>query len=122
METVIGGWGFSYVLRPFLASIVGALFQSVLSLFTNNPTILLAASRMCSVLSVSLCCWFCLRLGHRCFSGYYSSFLIAWGVDLLSDGNPAENGCQKWITLLAGLVWIALFEYVAVTTMSKMML
>ena len=70
-------WGFSYALRPFLASIVGALFHSILSLFTGNPTILLAASRICSVLSVTLCCWFCLRLGHRCFSGRYSSFLFA---------------------------------------------
>ena len=70
-------WGFSYALRPFLASIVGAIFQSFCSLFTGNPTVLLAASRMCSVLSVTLCCWFCLRLGHRCFSGRYSSFLFA---------------------------------------------
>ena len=77
METMLGGWGFSYALRPFLSSIVGALFQSFFSLFTSNPTVLLTASRMCSVLSVTLCCWFCLRLGHRCFSGLYSSFLFA---------------------------------------------
>jgi hypothetical protein len=76
-ETIIQGWGFSYALRPFLASIVGVLFQSFFALFTGNPTVLLAASRMCSVLSVTLCCWFCLRLGHICFSQRYSSFLFA---------------------------------------------
>ena len=77
IETINKGWYFSYALRPFLASIVGALFQSFFSLFTNAPTVLLLGSRMCSVLSVTLCCWFCLRLGHRCFSGRYSSFLFA---------------------------------------------
>ncbi len=77
METLVPGWGFSYALRPFLASIVGALFQSFFSLFTSEPAFLLAGSRMCSVLSVTLCCVFCLSLGHRCFSGRYSSFLFA---------------------------------------------
>ena len=77
MEIMIPGWGFSYALRPFLASMVGALFQSFFSLFTSAPTVLLVGSRMCSVLSVTLCCWFCLRLGHLCFSGRCSSFLFA---------------------------------------------
>lgn len=77
METIIKGWGFSYALRPFLSSIVGGVFQSFFSLFTSVPTVLLVGARMCSVLSVTLCCWFCLRLGHRCFSGRYSSFLFA---------------------------------------------
>ena len=49
-------------------------------------------------------------------------FLIAWGVDLLQDENRTENGSRKWSPLIAGLVWIVLFGYVAVTAMSKMML
>lgn len=77
IEVIMLGPGFSYALRPFLSSMVGALFQSLVAVFTSAPSILLAASRICSVVSVTLCCWFCLRLGHRCFSGYFSSFLFA---------------------------------------------
>ena len=67
-EVIISGWGFSYALRPYLASIVGAGFQKLAACFTDSPRILLAASRMCSVLSVTFACVFCLRLGHLLFS------------------------------------------------------
>ena len=45
-EVIISGWGFSYALRPYLASIVGAGFQKLAACFTDSPRILLAASRM----------------------------------------------------------------------------
>ncbi len=71
------GWGFSYALRPFLSAVIGAFFQKLASFFTSSPRILLAASRMCSVLSVTFCCFFCLRLGHRLFAQRSSSLLFA---------------------------------------------
>ena len=76
-ETMLPGWGFSYALRPFLSSMIGALFSGAASLFTDSPRILLAASRMCSVLSVTLCCFFCLRLGLRLFEKRGSAVLFA---------------------------------------------
>ena len=71
----MGAWGFSYALRPYLASIIGAFFQKAASWFTQSPRVLLAASRMCSALSVTLCCFFCLRLGHRLFENRSSACL-----------------------------------------------
>ena len=71
------GWGFSYALRPYLSSLVGAAFERMALCFTDSPRILLASSRMCSVLSVSLCCMFCLRLGHRLFDRRSSAVLFA---------------------------------------------
>ena len=70
------GWGFSYALRPFLSSMVGALFQMLTACFTDSPRMLLAASRMCSVLPVTLCCFFCLRMGHRLFERRSSAVLL----------------------------------------------
>lgn len=71
------GWGFSYALRPYLSAIVGAAFGRITACFTDSPRILLAASRMCSVLSVTLCCAFCLKLGQRLFARRNSAVLFA---------------------------------------------
>ncbi len=71
------GWGFSYALRPYLSSIVGAAFERIALCFTDSPRVLLAASRMCSVLSVTFCCFFCLRLGHRLFNKQGAAALFA---------------------------------------------
>lgn len=76
-EVILPGWGFSYALRPYLSSIVGAAFKRTALFFTDSPRILLAASRMCSVLSVTFCCFFCLRLGHRLFMRRSSAVLFA---------------------------------------------
>lgn len=71
------GWGFSYALRPYLSSIIAALCQKTAGLFTDSPRILLAASRMCSVLAVTLCCFFSLLLGHRLFRNRSAAGLFA---------------------------------------------
>ncbi|MBQ6609057.1 MAG: hypothetical protein IJH70_01325 [Oscillospiraceae bacterium] len=73
----IGAWGFSYALRPYFSSMVGALFQKLTSCFTDASRMLLAAARMCSVLSITFCCFFCLRLGHRLFAQRNSALLFA---------------------------------------------
>ena len=74
---MIEGWGFSYALRPYLSAIVGAAFQKLASLFTDSERVLLAASRLCSVLSVTGVCVLCLRLGRRLFEKRASGILFA---------------------------------------------
>ena len=76
-DVILPGWGFSYALRPYLSSIVGAAFKRIAICFTDSPRILLASSRMCSVLSVTFCCYFCIRLGHRLFEQKGSAVLFA---------------------------------------------
>lgn len=76
-ETMIPGWGFSYALRPYLSSILGALLKCVAALFTASPRVLLAAARICSVLSVIVLCIYCLRLGHILFERRSSAVLFA---------------------------------------------
>ena len=82
-EVMISGWGFSYALRPFLSSMIGAGFQILAARFTDSSRGLLAAARMGSVLSVTGCCWFCLRLGHRLFERRSSAILFATVVCFL---------------------------------------
>lgn len=76
-EVMIPGWGYSYALYPYLSAIVGAAFKKAATCFTDSPRILLAASRMCSVLAVTFCCFFCLHLGHRLFERKSSAVLLA---------------------------------------------
>lgn len=76
-EVVLPDWGFSYAPRPYLSAIVSAFFKRIAICFTDSPRILLAASRMCSVLSVTFCCFFCLRLGHRLFEKQSAAVLFA---------------------------------------------
>ena len=76
-ETMIELWGFSYALRPYLSSMIGALFMKATALLTGSNRALLLASRMGSVLSVTACCYFCLRLGHRLFEHRSSAILMA---------------------------------------------
>lgn len=82
-ETIMRIWGFSYALRPYLSSIIGALFMLLFVQFTESPVILLAASRMGSALALSGCGYYCLRLGHRIFQKRSSAMLLATMVCLL---------------------------------------
>ena len=82
-ETVIRGWGFSYALRPYLSAIIGAAFMMLFSLFSRAEGLLLLGSRMGSVLSVTVCCVYCLLLGHRLFRKRSSAILMALTVCFL---------------------------------------
>lgn len=46
-------------------------------LFSDSDRVLLLAARMGNVLSITGCCWFCLRLGHRLFDRRGSAILFA---------------------------------------------
>ena len=70
-------YGFSYALRPYLPAMIGALFTKAALFFTDSKTVLLLASRLCSVLSVTGCCFFCLKTGHRLFEKRSSAILFA---------------------------------------------
>ena len=76
-ETLIPGWGFSYALRPYLSAMIGAFFMKAFSLFSRSENLLLLGSRMGSVLSVTVCCVYCLLLGQRLFRKRSSAVLMA---------------------------------------------
>ena len=76
-ETYIELWGFSYALRPFLSAMIGAFFMRLTSIFTSSAQMLLATSRMSSVLSITACCFFCLKLGHRIFKERRYAVMLA---------------------------------------------
>ncbi len=76
-ETVMDGWEFSYAIRPYLASIVGACCMKAAALFTLSPKVLLAMSRMCSILSVTGCAYFSVKAGNILFKERDSSLLLA---------------------------------------------
>ncbi len=75
--TVLIGWGFSYAVRPYLTSIIGAFFVKIVSLFTTSDVALWVAARMCSILSVTVCGIYCIKIGKICFKKLSSSLLMA---------------------------------------------
>lgn len=77
METINQGYGFSYALRPYLSSMLAALFMKIAAVFTQSSSVLLVASRLPSVLSITLCSAFCVMLGRRLFDKRSSSILFA---------------------------------------------
>ena len=83
LETIIDSWGFSYALRPFLSAIIAALCMRVTSVVTTAPLALLVVSRLVSILSVTTCCVYCLRLGHRLFQSEGTAILFATFVCFL---------------------------------------
>ena len=70
-------YGFSYALRPYLSSMISAVFVKAAMLFSDSDSVLLLAARFGSVLSVTGCFWFCIRLGHRLFDKRNSAILFA---------------------------------------------
>ncbi len=79
-ETIMEVWDFSYAVRPYLSGIIAAFFMKIVSLATDASIPMIAASRMGSVLSVTLCCFGCLRLGRRLFRKRGSAVLFAAAV------------------------------------------
>ena len=76
-ETIMSNWGFSYALRPYLSSIIGAICMRVAAIFTQSSRILMAMSRMCSVLSISGCAYFSVKAGNLLFKDRKTSILLA---------------------------------------------
>ena len=88
METIIlnddgPSWGFSYALRPYLSAIISAFFVGVASWFSSSELVMLVASRMPSILSITAVCIFCLGIGRRLFVHRASALLLAAFVCLL---------------------------------------
>ena len=82
METMLisetgSSYGFSYAVRPFLSAMIAAFFMRIAALFTGSTWVLLVASRMVSVLSLTATCVFCLALGHRLFQRRSSAVVLA---------------------------------------------
>lgn len=86
-ELIIPGWGFSYALRPYLSAMISALFMRTAIQLNGSPCIVLAASRMCSVLSITACCFFCLRIGNSLFKHHSVAVLFATIICFLPQVN-----------------------------------
>ncbi len=82
-ETINPGWEFSYALRPYLSSIIAAMFMKAASLFSKSQDVLIAASRLGSCCSIALCCFYALKLGHILFKHYFSAILFTLIVSFL---------------------------------------
>ena len=76
-ETIIPGWGFSYALRPYLPSIIASFLMRLWSLIYTSDYSLLVVSRMCSVFSITGCCYLCIKSGNLLFKHKESSSLFA---------------------------------------------
>ena len=74
---VMPGWGFSYALRPYLSAIINTVFMWIFTVFGQTGRLLLLASRMCSVLSVTGCCLFGMKLGNILFAKRTSALLFS---------------------------------------------
>ena len=79
-EIIIGTYGFSYALRPYLTAIISALFMKIISIFSTGEHAMLFASRLCSVISLTVCFLFCSRLGNRIFRKNATSIVFALAV------------------------------------------
>ena len=76
-ELILREYGFSYAIYPYLAAMINALFMRIAGLFTGSERVLLAASRMCSVLSLSVGCVYLQRIGNALFRRRCVSTLFA---------------------------------------------
>ena len=76
-ETFIDGWGFSYALRPYLSSLIGAIGMRAVSWISSSEMVLLAASRIGSILSITFACVFALKAGLYLFQNRWSARLYA---------------------------------------------
>ncbi len=110
-ETLIRGWGFSYALRPYLSAMIGAFFMTLFSLFSQAPRLLLLGSRIGSVLSATVCCAYCLLLGHRLFRKRSSAILMAVIVCFLPQvlflGSFQNNDCLSLAAVTMMLYYLA---------------
>ena len=76
-EIIIGSYGYSYALRPYLTAIIGSIFMKITAIFSTSDHALLFASRLCSVFSVTVCFYFACKLGNRLFIKSSSSTIFA---------------------------------------------
>lgn len=70
-------WGFSYALRPYLASMISAVFARVAMLFSSSEGVQLVAARLTSVLSATVCAIYLVKLGRRTLRRRMSAALLA---------------------------------------------
>ncbi len=70
-------WGFSYAFYPMLAYIIGAVFMKFTSIFTTDPSWLVLAARMVSVLCGVGMAIFTIKIGKKVFKGWHALIFIA---------------------------------------------
>ncbi len=76
-EILIGNYGYSYALRPYLTSMINAAAMKIVSVFTQSERFLRLASRASSLLAVTACFYFLIKIGNSVFRNKSSSTLFA---------------------------------------------
>lgn len=76
-------WGYSYAFFPILPQMIGALFMTIASWFSENAFVLLMAARMVSVLSGVGTAWFALRIGEKLWGKTTMKWLFTVLVTML---------------------------------------
>ena len=76
-EIMIPGWGFSYALRPYLTSLIGAVLMKLASVITDDANVLITMSRIPSITAATITCYFCLKTGNEIFKKRIASFSFA---------------------------------------------
>lgn len=75
-ELQIPNWGFSYATRPYFTSMIGALFETMVGLFSKSDNAMLLASRFMSVVSLTLCAVYSFLIGNELFEEKIKSTLF----------------------------------------------
>lgn len=70
-------WGFSYAFTPYLPSIISVLFMKIVSIFSDNQSILIIAARMTSVFAGLGTAVLCLKIGNILFKDKKCKYLLA---------------------------------------------
>lgn len=70
-------WGYSYAFFPILVNIIGTVFMTIVSWFSQGKFVLLMAARMVSVLCGVGMAWFCLRIGEKIWKRREFKWLFA---------------------------------------------
>ena len=83
LEIISPIWGFSYGFTPYLPSLISVFFMKITSFFTTDPSALLIAARLTSVLSGVFTYLVCYSIGEEIFSSKKIIYLFSLMVALL---------------------------------------
>lgn len=111
LEIINPIWGFSYGYTPYLPSLISFVFMKITSLFTMNPSALLMAARMTSILSGVFTYLICYSIGEELFSSKkiinLFSILVALLPQFIFLSSYINNDSfSVFTTALILLMWI----------------
>lgn len=104
-------WGFSYGFTPYLPSLLSVCFMKMASLFTTEPSVLLIAARLTSILAGVFTYLVCYSIGEEIFSSKkvinLFSLLVALLPQFIFLSSYINNDAfSVFTTALILLMWI----------------